>query len=338
MRSRTRAFVLVVVACLAGAGVAVAVAVLGDDGPRHAALPVTADGSKATARLPAGTRLLVRAIDPDSPRVDGQLYVVAGAGRTSPVRGAPSCVRVAVAAGSGLCLYLARTGVDYRVALLDRRLRVRKVLGLTGLPSRTRVSPDGRLGAITTFSSGHSYAAPGSFSTRTVLLDMRRGHVFADLERWRFTRDGAVVDAVDRNFWGVTFAPDGDRFYATMATGGHHYLVRGSVRAKGGEVIRDQVECPSLSPDGERIAYKRPLGGGRWRLHVLDLRSGADVALAERRSIDDQAAWAEEHVVSYSDGDSTWLVPDDGSGRPRLLVEGADSATVIDPGSLDATG
>lgn len=325
-------------ACLAGAGVAVAVAVLGDDAPRDAALPVTTDGSRATARLPAGRQLLVRAVDADSPRVDGRLYLVAGAGRTSPVRGAPSCVRVAVAAGNGLCLYLARTGVDYRVALLDRRLRVRKVLGLTGLPSRTRVSPDGRLGAITTFSSGHSYAAPGSFSTRTVLIDMRRGHMFADLERWRFTRDGSLVDAVDRNFWGVTFAADGDRFYATMATGGHHYLVRGSVRAKGGEVIRDQVECPSLSPDGERIAYKRPLGGGRWRLHVLDLRSGADVALAERRSIDDQAAWVDDHVVAYSDGRSTWLVPDDGGGRPQMLVESADSPTVVAPGSLGAVG
>lgn len=321
---------LAVAACVTGAGVAVAVAVLAGDDEKGATLPVTTGAGRATARLGPGSRLLVRAVDAGSPRVDGRLYVVAGAGRTTPVDGAPACVRVAVAGGRGLCLYLARTGVDYRAALLDSRLRVRKVLGLTGLPSRTRVSPDGRLGAITVFATGHSYARPGSFSTSTVLIDMRRGRVITDLERWRFTREGSEVDAVDRNFWGVTFDKDGDRFYATMATGGRYYLVRGSVRARGGEVIREKVECPSLSPDGKRIAYKHPLGGGRWRLHVLDLRSGADVALAERRSIDDQAAWVDDDTVAYSDGRSTWLVPADGRGRPELLVESADSPTVIE--------
>jgi len=161
---------------------------------------------------------------------------------------------------------------------------------------------------------------------------MRRARVIADLERWRFTSAGEPVDAVDRNFWGVTFAADGDHFYATMATGGHHYLVRGSVRDEGGVVLRDKVECPSLSPDGGRIAYKYPLGGGRWRLHVFDLRSGADVALAEKRSIDDQAAWIDDDTVAYSDGHATWVTPADGGGRPQLLIKDADSPTVVAAG------
>jgi hypothetical protein len=37
-------------------------------------------------------------------------------------------------------------------------------------------------------------------------------------------------------------------------------------------VIHDNVECPSLSPDGTRIGYKRLIDDrGHWGFHVLDL-------------------------------------------------------------------
>jgi hypothetical protein len=71
-----------------------------------------------------------------------------------------------------------------------------------------------------------------------------------------------VVDAPNVNFWGITFARDSDRFYATMATGGRvaeiganggTHLIEGSVAARTAKVIHDNVECPSLSPDGTRI-------------------------------------------------------------------------------------
>ena len=82
------------------------------------------------------------------------------------------------------------------------------------------MSADGRYGATTTFVTGDSYAKPGEFSTRTLIIDMRRGESIADLETFTVWREGRVVDAADVQFWGVTFARDSDHFYATLATGG----------------------------------------------------------------------------------------------------------------------
>ena len=75
-------------------------------------------------------------------------------------------------------------------------------------------------------------------------------------------------------------------------------------------VIHDNVECPSLSPDGTRIGYKKLVGSdGTWRFHVLDLATGADVALAETRSVDDQLEWLDDHNLLYHAGDDIWTVP-----------------------------
>ena len=60
---------------------------------------------------------------------------------------------------------------------------------MPGVPSRARVSRDGRLAAVTTFVTGHSYATPGQFSTAATLIDVRRGKVIGDLEH------GVALDA-----------------------------------------------------------------------------------------------------------------------------------------------
>ena len=78
----------------------------------------------------------------------------------------------------------------------------------------------------------------------------------------------------DFNFWGVTFsAEDSNRFYATVRSAGKTYLLEGDVGERTMTVLRENVECPSLSPDGTRIAFKKLTDGliGQWRLHVLDL-------------------------------------------------------------------
>ncbi len=178
--------------------------------------------------------------------------------------------------------------------------------------------------------TGDSYAKPGEFSTRTLLIDMRRGESIADLETFTVSRAGRVVDAADVQFWGVTFARDSDRFYATLATGGKTYLIAGRVSERTARVIHDNVECPSLSPDGTRIGYKKLVGSdGKWRFHVLDLASGADVALAETRSVDDQLEWLDDRNLLYHAGDDIWTVPADGSGAPRRYLAHADSPAVV---------
>jgi Tol biopolymer transport system component len=182
---------------------------------------------------------------------------------------------------------------------------------------------------MTTFVSGDSYATPGQFSTRTTILDLVNGRPIADLEKFSVTKDGARIHNPDFNFWGVTFARDSDELYATLATGGHQYLVHGRVSQRSLEVVHDNVECPSLSPDGTRIAYKRRDGKPwKWRLHVLDLRTGADVAVSERRPIDDQAEWLDNRRLLYGIGVDVWVAPADGSGRPqRFLANAASPST-----------
>ena len=133
---------------------------------------------------------------------------------------------------------------------------------------------------------------------------MRSGDSIADLETFTVSDHGRVVDAADVQFWGVTFARDSDTFYATLATGGKTHLIKGSVSGRTAEVIHDNVECPSLSPDGTRIGYKKLVGDeGKWRFHVLDLATGADVALAETRSVDDQLEWLDDRNLLYHAGE-----------------------------------
>jgi Tol biopolymer transport system component len=129
----------------------------------------------------------------------------------------------------------------------------------------------------------------------------------------------------------VTFARDSDRFFATLATGGRTYLLEASVRRRAARVIHENVECPSLSPDGRRIAFKKRTGSAEtpWRLTVLDLRTMRETPLAETRSVDDQAEWLDDDRVLYGVGDAVWVVRADGRGRPARFIAGAGSPAVV---------
>jgi hypothetical protein len=188
------------------------------------------------------------------------------------------------------------------------------------------------------FVTGHSYATAG-FSTVTEILDAETGASRGQLEEFAVFRDGQPFRAADFNFWGVTFAADSDRFYATLSTGGRIYLVAGEIGARRLTVVGEDVECPSLSPDGNRLAFKkRTTSNGRtmWRLAVLELRSRKETVLAERRNVDDQAEWLDDRTVAYGLPDEAaagrfnlWSVPADGTGTPRRLMEAAESPSVV---------
>src|SRR5262249_19851625 len=153
-----------------------------------------------------------------------------------------------------------------------------------------------------------------SFSTKTILVDMASGDVLADLEQFTTWRDGRRFGAADFNFWGVTFARDSNVFYATLRTVGdvalpsgqttrraQTFLVRGDLGLRKLTVLQENVECPSLSPDNHLIAYKKNVGEGEWRLHVLDLATMTSRPIAaEARSIDDQIEWLDDSHVLYS--------------------------------------
>lgn len=255
------------------------------------------------------------------------------AGRLSGPRTASGvrCLRFHEAAGTGICLRAVHGKLrdTYRAVVLDKRLHELRHYDVAGTPTRARVSPGGHTVAWTVFVSGDSYAGT-AFSTRTSLVDTRTWRLDANLETYALTVDGHPVHAVDINIWGVTFADD-NRFYATAATGGKTYLVRGDRTARTLTALHTNVECPSLSPDGTRIAYKKRVNGADpdapWRLYVLDLRTLRETPTGEHRNVDDQAVWRDGRTLVYSlpgdFGSDLWTVPADGTGRPQRLVTAA---------------
>lgn len=249
------------------------------------------------------------------------------------------CERVYFAAGRGLCLAVERGLFTTASAVVfDDRLRPLHAIPLNGVPSRARLSPDGRFGAATTFVHGHSYAVAG-FSTETTLFDLDAGTALGTLEEFAVWRDGTPIQAPDFNFWGVTFARDGDRFYATLATAGKTYLVAGSLAERAVWVVHANVECPSLSPDETRVAFKRRVDAGgpiHWQPYVLDLATLTETPLAEARTIDDQIEWLDDRRVLYALPETSpsaithlWMVPADGSGQPNLFMERGASPAVV---------
>lgn len=318
----------IVALCVVAGGAYVAVAALGPS-------ETTTDARPRVGAVLARSELMVRAVDPSSPRLNGQVFIVDHGKVERPKGDDLSCERVYFAAGRGLCMGVAPSGVDYTASVFGPDLKAGDSIPLGGLPSRARVSSDGRYGAMTVFVSGDAYLESSTaFSTRTYVVEMASGRTIDQLEQFKVSKDREPFDAVDFNFWGMTFDPhNSDRFYATLATGEHHYLVEGSVNGREMHVLRDGVECPSLSPDGKRIAFKSRIGNeNRWRLRVLDLATLADHAVAEDRSIDDQVEWLDDNTLAYSDGRNVYTVTADGSGEPGLLVRDATSPVRLPTG------
>jgi WD40 repeat protein len=320
-----------VAACAVAAAAAVLSAVRGSDPSAKAS--VGARDALPAAKARKQPTVVFRSLDPRRASAPGQVAVAAlgtapGRRTITPL----SCDRVYFSGGSGICLTRGKGfAAGYRAKIFGPDLEVRHELDVAGVPSRARVSPDGRYGAVTMFVAGHSYADAGKFSTLTTLIDLAHGKKVADLEQFVTTRNGRRVTAIDVNYWGVTFGRDSDRFYATLATGGKTYLIQGSVRERSAHVIHANVECPSLSPDGTRIAYKKRTGSSTtpWRLTVLDLATMRETPLADQRSVDDQVEWLDDDRVLYGLLGDIWLVRADGGGEPSIFIPDALSPAVV---------
>ncbi|MFJ5935093.1 hypothetical protein [Streptomyces sp. NPDC093071] len=315
--TRTRVWIIVLALVLLGGGATAYTlrAASGRTGAADTADPgfVLVGGSGALyARDTASGR--VARVDPSAP-----------GGRTV---GGPSCDRFHAAGPTALCLQ-RRPGVPARsyAIVLDRKLREIRRIALPGIPSRARVSASGNMLSWTMFATGDSYAR-SSFSTRTSILDLRTGYLVKNMELIPLTLGGRRYHAPDVNYWGVGFAADDNRFYATVSTNGRTHLVEGDVEKWSARALRENVECPSLSPDGTRLAFKKRVSDGPrdpWRLYVYDLRTGREHPVAERRGVDDQALWTDARTLAYGYGGAVWSVPADGTGTPRRLAAGASS-------------
>lgn len=335
-RAHVAAFAVLVVLC---AGVAAgAVALAAQRSPERVVAP--AGSEEALAALRTASYVLFR-----STALDGGYGALAAAPLdvvgAEPILTPLSCERVDVTAGWGVCLSAERGVITtYSGTIFNDAFEPLHEWRLAGIPSRVRLSPDGTRAAVTVFVTGHSYAADG-FSTATNLIDVATGADLGDLEEFRVLRDGQELRSEDFNFWGVTFGQDPDDFHATLATAGRTHLVHGDVSAREVRILAENVECPSRSPDGTRLAYKRRMGEGSvpvWQIHVLDLSTLTSAPVAETRHLDDQIQWLDDERLLYAlprDGNDgtavmdTWVVPADGSGQPRLFAREADSLAVV---------
>lgn len=276
------------------------------------------------------TFVLVRRPGPTGP-VDLVTFDAATHRVTHRMPVALACERLHTAGGLVACLHYNRTlsgasQVDVRdfglVATQESPIQSNSII------SRTRVSADGRLVGTTVFVSGHGYAVPGQFSTMTHIWDTQRRSMALALDKLTLTHEGRVTPYTSQtqlNYWGVTFDPrDADRFYVTVSIRGRPHLALGSVARATAQTVRPDIECPSLSPDGTRIAFKKRRADGRgWNPAVLELATGKETVFAAARNLDDQIEWLDNETLVY-EATQTHM----GGAKTDLMVRSARDAAV----------
>ena len=213
-----------------------------------------------------------------------------------------------------------------------------RAVGVPGCRTGPGSRPSGRMVAWTCSSAATPtppVASPPAPASSTP-APARRWH---SLEEFAVTRDGRRYRSAGRRTSGASPSPP----TTTASTrpcrpAGRRYLVRGDLAARTVETLRDNVECPSLSPDGTRIAFKEAVDADPakgWRLSVLDLATHArhrdrrDAAASTTRP----PGWTTRplaYTLRRSDGQpDVWSVPADGSGTPALVIPGAESPSTL---------
>lgn len=312
----------------------------------YAVVAITGYQSRATATvdatpkptLPPGQLLVFRDTSP-GPHYGQVASVPLADRRAARTSTGLACDRVYATHENLMCLHTdSGTHTSFGATLYDAAGDRLRSWPLPGLPSRTRISPDSSLVAQTSFVTGSSYGTAG-FSTDTTIAAVS-GVDYGNLEKFALLVNGEKVTG-DREIWGVTFADDDNTFFATAMSGGRIWLVRGNLRARALVAVKDGAECPSLSPDGTRVAYKKNISTTaikHWTLAVLDFATGAEklLPIPPSVSVDDQVDWLDDGTLLYgladprAPGDSNvYAVKADGASAPTLFLAHAWSPSVV---------
>jgi hypothetical protein len=340
--TRLTAFAIVVAAIVAATGAYLYLARVDSSSASSGAPPLHDETTRREAieHIRHGAHVAFRDLTPGPSY--GHLAFAALSTTQNRIASDVQCNRLHFSDTTGVCLAIATAPASFHGYLLGDALTVTQTLDLPGMPSRTRVSRDGRFAAYTAFVAGDSYLAAG-LSTRTRIFKLPSGDDVADLESFAVLRDGQEIYSVDFNFWGVTFTQDSNRIYATLGTGGRILLVRGDVAERTFHVIADDIECPSLSPDERHIAFKKRFGSGFdawWQPAVIDLATMTVRQLPETKHIDDQIEWLDNGHILYAVGHSpsspvrrgdVWKLAIDGASSPSLFLADAESPAVVRP-------
>ena len=217
-------------------------------------------------------------------------------------------------AGGGICLARSRSltgayeaqllGPDGQRAAHDRPRRHAE--------PRARLAPTAATARRRCSSPATPTPSPGAFSTQTLLIDMRRGETLANLETFTVSQGRPRGRRRRRQVLGRDVRPRQRPFYATLATGGKTYLIKGSVaRAHGARDPRERrVPVAVARRHAHRLQEAGRRQGATWRFHVLDLATGAETPLAEtalgRRP--DRVARRRQPAVRRAASD-IWTVP-----------------------------
>ncbi len=171
--------------------------------------------------------------------------------------------------------------------------------------SRARIAKDGTTMAWTNFTSNAGYADSGmgyKFSTVTYVGQIIDGKpVQTNLEQWALFKNKFKISAEDLNYWGVTFHPNNSKqFLVTASVQGIHYLAQGDMNTQQINIIHSGVECPSYSPDGKRIAFKKRATATTWSPAILELSTLKETVFNQLGySVDDQIDWLDSQTLIY---------------------------------------
>ena len=183
---------------------------------------------RAGPQRPDGARGRTEEADPQRPRLrrrrrQGQ----AAAGRPQPASGSTSPPATASAWAS-----LPRASTTPPTVFNSKMQALNTRSPLTGLPSRARVSEDGRYGAMTVFVTGDSYLESSTaFSTRTYVVDMASGKAGRPARAVQGRPRTASPSTRSTSTSGASPSTRATPIASTRpwAPATHHYLVEGSI-------------------------------------------------------------------------------------------------------------